>query len=114
MKDVNNTLCNHILLFRKFLYANKDSPAKLNSVSLIYYIETFERIEQKIAFKKDKLKLHFEKWDCIKLVLWKFMYSVKLIDSLQARRRGGEGSWGGQFGRQFGRMVSEEGVCVCI
>ena len=70
MEDVNNVLCNHILLlFKKFLYANKDSPARLNSVSLKYYIKTVERIEQKIAYKKDKLKLHFEKWDCIKSVL---------------------------------------------
>ena len=70
MKDVNNILCNHtILLFKKFLYANKDYPAKLNSVSLKYYIKTIERIEQKIVPKKDKLKSHFEKWDCIKPVL---------------------------------------------
>ena len=70
MKGVNNMLCNHIiLLFKKFLYVNKDSPTKLNSVSLKHYINTFERIEQKIASKKDKLKLHFEKWDCIKPVL---------------------------------------------
>ena len=69
MKDVNNISCNHIiLLFKKFLYANKGSPAKLNSVSLKHYIKTFERIEQKIAYKKDKLKLHFKKWDCIKPV----------------------------------------------
>ena len=70
MKDGNNLLCNHIiLLFQKFLYANKDSPVKLNSVCLKHYIKTVERIELKIAFKKDKLKLHFEKWDCIKPVL---------------------------------------------
>ena len=70
MKDVNNILSNHIILLLKhFLYANNDSPAKLNSVSLKHYIKTFERIEQKIASKKDKLKSHFEKWDCIKPVL---------------------------------------------
>ena len=54
---------------KKFLYANKGSPARLNSVNLKHYIKTVERIEQKIAYKKDKLKLHFEKWDCIKSVL---------------------------------------------
>ena len=70
MKDVNNLLYNHtILLFKRFLYVNKDSPAKLNSVSLKHYIKTSERIELKIATKNDKLKLHFEKWDCIKPVL---------------------------------------------
>ena len=70
MEDVNNILCNHIiLLFKKFLYANKGSPAKLNSVSLKHYIKRFERIEQKIAYKKDKLKLHFEKWDYTEPVL---------------------------------------------
>ena len=70
MEDVNNILCNHItLLFKKFLYANKGSPAKLNSVSLKHYIKTFERIEQKIAYEKNKLKLHFKKSDCIKPVL---------------------------------------------
>ena len=70
MEDVNNILCNHIiLLFKKFLYANKGSPARLNSVSLKHYIKTVEGIEQKIAYKKDKLKLHLEKWDCIKSVL---------------------------------------------
>ena len=70
MEDVNNILCNHIiLLFKKFLYANKGSPARLNSVSLKHYIKAVERIEQKISYKKDKLKLHFEKWDCIKSVL---------------------------------------------
>ena len=70
MKDVNNLLCNHIiLLFKKLLYVNKDSPAKLNSASLKHYIKAFERIELKIASEKDKLKLHFKKWDCIKPVL---------------------------------------------
>ena len=70
MEDVNNILCNHIiLLFKKFLYTNKGSSERLNSVSLKHYIKTVERIEQKIAYKKDKLKLHFEKWDCIKSVL---------------------------------------------
>ena len=70
MKDVNNILCNHImLLFKKFLCANKDSPAKLNGINLKHYIKTFDRIEQKRASEKDKLKLHFEKWDCIKPVL---------------------------------------------
>ena len=70
MEDVNNIVCNHIiLLFKKFLYANKGSPARLNSVSLKHYIKTVERIEQKIAYKKDKLKLDFEKWDSIKSVL---------------------------------------------
>ena len=60
MEDDNNILCNYIiLLFKKFPYANKGSPAKLNSVSLKRYIKTFERIEQKIAYKK---------WDCIKSV----------------------------------------------
>ena len=69
MKDDNNLLYNHIiLLFKIFVYANKDSPAKLNSVSLKHYIKTFERIEQKTESKKDKLKLHCEKWDCIKPV----------------------------------------------
>ena len=61
MKDVDDISCNHIiLLFKKFLYANEDSPPKLNSVSLKNYIKTFERIEQKIASKKNKLELHFE------------------------------------------------------
>ena len=69
MKDVNNKLCNHIILLFKKSCMQKDSPAKLNSVSLKHYMKTFERIEQKIASKKDKLKLHFEKWDCIKPVL---------------------------------------------
>ena len=70
MEDVNNTSCNHIIpLLKKFLYANKGSPAKLNSVGLKHYVKTFERIEQKTAYKKDKLKLHFEKWDRIKPVL---------------------------------------------
>ena len=70
-EDVNNISCNHkILLFKTFLYANKDSPARLNSVGLKHYIKTLERIEQKNSIqKKDKLKLHFEKWDCIKPVL---------------------------------------------
>ena len=71
MEDVlNSILHNHIiLLFKKFLYANKGSPARVNSVGLKHYIKTFERIEQKIAYKKDRLKLHFQKWDCIKPVL---------------------------------------------
>ena len=61
MEDVNNILYNHIILLsKKFLHANKGSPAKLNSVSLKHYIKKFERIEQKIAYKKDKLKLHFK------------------------------------------------------
>ena len=58
MKDVDNLLCNHIIfLFERFLYVNNNSRAKLNSVSLKHYIKTFERIEQKIASEKDKLKL---------------------------------------------------------
>ena len=52
-EDVSNILCNHIiLLFKKFLCANKGSLAKLNSVSLKHYIKTFERIEQKKHIKR--------------------------------------------------------------
>ena len=48
MEDVDNILCNHInLLFKKFLYANKGSPAKLNSVSLKHYIKTFGGLNRK-------------------------------------------------------------------
>ena len=60
-EDGNNILYTYvILLFKKFLSANKGFPARLNSVGLKHYIKTFER-EQKISYKKNKLKLHFEK-----------------------------------------------------
>ena len=51
----------HHSSFQKFLYANKDSLAKLYSASLKHYIKKFERIEQKIAYIKGYAEITLRK-----------------------------------------------------
>ena len=40
--------------------------ADIRFMALLNYLKTVEKVEQKIAYHKDKLKLHFEKWDPIR------------------------------------------------
>ena len=50
-------MINHIvLLFRH----------KIHILAMLNYFRTVEKVEQKIAYQKDKLKLHFEKWDPVR------------------------------------------------
>ena len=52
----NNILINHILLlFKKFLYHKRNEPNRLHITTLMHYIKSVEKIEQKIANEKSKL-----------------------------------------------------------
>ena len=63
-------LINHIvLLFKRFIFDNRSNRHKIHILALLNYFKTVEKVEQKIAYHKDKLKLHFEKWDPIRHIL---------------------------------------------
>ena len=65
-----NVLINHIvLLFKRFIFDNRSNRHKIHILALLNYFKTVEKVEQKIAYHKDKLKLHFEKWDPIRHIL---------------------------------------------
>ena len=58
---------NHVvLLFKRFIFDNKSNLHNIHILALLNYFKTVEKVEQKIAHQKDKLKLHFEKWDPIR------------------------------------------------
>ena len=63
-------LINHIvLLFKRFIFDNRSKRHKIHILALLNYFKTVEKVEQKIAYQKDRLKLHFEKWDPIRHIL---------------------------------------------
>ena len=63
-------LINHIvLLFKRFIFDNRSNRHKIHILALLSYLKTVEKVEQKIAYHKDKLKLHFEKWVPIRHIL---------------------------------------------
>ena len=65
--EENNVLINHILLlFKKFLYHRRNEPNRLHIITLMHYIKSIEKIEQKIANEKSKLAIHFKKWEVIR------------------------------------------------
>ena len=62
----NNLLVNHVtLLFKRFLYINRTTSAKLNLYSLKLYSRYTEIIEKRIAKEKGSLECHFKKWNLI-------------------------------------------------
>ena len=48
--EENNVLINHILLL--FLYHRRNEPNRLHIITLMHYIKSIEKIEQKIANEK--------------------------------------------------------------
>ena len=63
-------LINHIvLLFKRFIFDNRINRHKIHILALLNYFKTVEKVEQKIVYHKDKLKLHFKKWDPIRHIL---------------------------------------------
>ena len=59
-------MINHILLlFKRFIFDNRSDRQKIHILALLNYFKTVKKVEQKIEYQKDKLKLHFEKWDPI-------------------------------------------------
>ena len=62
-----DVLFNHILLlFKKFIYDNKNYQARIHILSITNYIKEAEKLEQKIAYRKGKLEFHFQKKNPIK------------------------------------------------
>ena len=60
-------IMNHILLlFKRFIYDNKNHPARIHFLSFMNYVKEFEKIEQKVAHRKGKLEFHFKKLNPIK------------------------------------------------
>ena len=52
-------LINHIvLLFKRFSFDNRSNQHKIHILTLLSYFKTVEKVEQEIAYHKDKLKLH--------------------------------------------------------
>ena len=62
----NNLLVNHVtLLFKRFLYINRTTSAKLKLYSLKLYLRYNEIIEKRITKEKGSLQCHFKKWNPI-------------------------------------------------
>ena len=62
-----NIINNHIILiFKRYIYNKKQAYTNsLNIIGLKAYIKSIEKTEKQIAEQKDKLKLHYEKWDVL-------------------------------------------------
>ena len=59
-------ICYIVLLFKRFILDNRSNCQKIHILALLNYFKTVEKSEQKIAYQKGKLLLHFEKWDPIR------------------------------------------------
>ena len=60
-KNENNVLVNHVvLLFKYFIYKNRTNKHAINIHALKNY-KFLQKIEQRIARKKDRLEKHFTK-----------------------------------------------------
>ena len=63
IQDEKSKLINHTLtLFKHFIYANRNIKHAVNVHALKLFISSVQKIEQKIAFKGNRLDLHFSKW----------------------------------------------------
>ena len=66
IRDEKSKLINHILiLFKFFLYANRNIKQAVNFHALKLFISSVQKIEQKIAFKGNKLDQYLSKWQPI-------------------------------------------------
>ena len=66
IRDEKSKLINYILtLFKYFLYANRNIKHAVNFHALKLFISSVKKIEQKIAFKGNRLDQHFSKWQPI-------------------------------------------------
>ena len=64
--DEKSKLINHILiLFKFFLYANRNIKHAVNFHALKLFISSVQKIEQNIAFNGNKLEQHLSKWQPI-------------------------------------------------
>ena len=51
------------------MYDNKNHLLKSHIIALMNYLKSNEKIEQRIAYDKDKLETHFRKWNPIEHLL---------------------------------------------
>ena len=58
--EVNNHI---ILIFKKFLYENRDCPDKVNVHEFNNRLKRIIQIEYFIAIKNNTLDRHFKKWE---------------------------------------------------
>ena len=66
VRDEKSRLINHILiLFKFFLYANRNIKHTVNFHALKLFISSVQKIENKIAFNGNKLDQHLSKWQQI-------------------------------------------------
>ena len=57
-------MLNHIaILFKKFMYDNKNHLLRSHIIALMNYLKSNEKFEQRSAYDKDKLETHFRKWN---------------------------------------------------
>ena len=64
--DEKSELINHILtLFKYFIYANRNIKHAVNINALKLFTSSAQKIEQKSAFKRNRLDQHFSKWQPI-------------------------------------------------
>ena len=66
LKNEANVLLNHLmLLFKYFIYRFRNMNTSVNLCHLQHFILLVQKVEQKIAFRNNRLTHHFSKWDPI-------------------------------------------------
>ena len=62
-KSTHNIILNHItILFKKLIYDNRTQLLRIHITALMNHLKSIEKIEQRIAYDKDKLETQFRKW----------------------------------------------------
>ena len=66
LENEANVLLNHfMLLFKHFIYRFRNMNTSVNLCHLQHFILSVLKVEQKIAFRNNRLTHHFSKWDPI-------------------------------------------------
>ena len=64
IRSMERKVTNHIiLLFKRYIYLKRLDSHCINISGIKNFIKPIERIEHKVAFKRDKLDTHYKKWD---------------------------------------------------
>ena len=65
LENEANVLLNHLMLFKYFIYRFRNISTSVNLCHLQHFILSVQKVEQKIAFRNNRLTRLFRKWDPI-------------------------------------------------
>ena len=84
LENEANVLLNHLmLLFKYFIYRFRNMNTSVNLCHLQHFILSVQKVEQKIAFRRNKLTHHLSKWDQFYICLTNSVAACRIWWSIQ-------------------------------